>query len=478
MAEGGLPVPADDAPRSCQDWLSIEPQEFTLEPKKGVSLTCRVRAPRNAVGGYYGVISVTAAGSSVTSLAEEDGVAAGVRFRHRNLVPVLITVPGPGMEAIIESAPPMLVTHPGSPGYSLELPLRNTGNMHARIHGTAQVETESGETVERFDIQAGSGFLLPANERLFTSKGSVNLIDGIYLAHIKLELENTRRPMEATFPFYIEDGKARGGEVTPELRERLAMKSLGFIISPAILTFAMRPGARRTEAISLTNLTEEPITVLPRCADWFRTPSSIDLVAYENPPHGHSAANVLTVSPPEVVLPPNGHRRVTVQALVPPGARGERYAAVCFERADWERKVEPRARTRQSCLVRVQVERTQRPAAEVLNFSAIRNARGAYDLAVDFKNTGNVAFSPELSFLIRGADNTVADRVRVPEIPPFVQAGAEGLVKREYDKVLEPGRYTAEVTLRFDPDIPPLVERAKFEVPGSNNVRQGEETPQ
>ena len=465
---GGLPVPAESSPRSCHGWITMTPESFVLPPGSSRRIICQVRIPRGTVGGYYALLScgAVARGSAVT--ARDEGVSVGIRFRHRQIVPILLTVPGPDMRAIIDSAEPVMTQDIGSAGYTLELPLRNRGNMHARIHGTAEIQSEAGQLVEKFDLVSGRGFLLPEHERVFTSKGKVNLSDGVYVAHFRLNLENTRRPMEKAFSFYVHNGVPHVAELTDELRAKIERQAAGFIVKPSNVMLSVRPGGRRTEAIELVNLTKDMLRVLARPAEWYRTPEGQDLVAFEVAPHGHSGASVLKVHQPAIELPPRSRRRARVIVEVPRGATGERYAAICFDRPDGDLDQSPEGRARRSTTVSIRAEGTGEAAAEIASFEAKRNAKGAFDLEVRYRNTGDTSFDPEISFTIRNGANNIIDKVRITEQPPFVQAGGEGVLSREWAKVVEPGEYSAEATLRYDPNKPPLVKRMDFVVPNAS----------
>jgi len=389
----------------------------------------------------------------------------GIRFRHRQIVPVLLTVPGPDMRAVIDAAEPIMTQEGGSAGYALEIALRNRGNMHARIHGTAEIQSEAGQLVEKFELVSGRGFLLPEHERVFESKGKINLSDGVYVAHLRLDLENERTPMRKAFSFYVENGAPHVAELTDELRAKLERQSAGFIVKPSYIGLPVRPGARRTEAVELVNLTKDTLRVLARPAEWYRTPEGDDLVAFEAAPHDHSGVSAVTIRGAAIELPPRGRRRVPVMVEVPRGATGERYAAICFDRPELELDQSPEGRARRSTMVRIRAEGTGKAAAEVASFEAKRNAKGAFDLEVRYRNTGNTSFVPEIGFTIRNEVNDVIDKVRVPEQSPFVQAGATGVMSREWAKVVEPGDYSAEVTLRYDPNMPALSARTRFTVP-------------
>ncbi|NIA15248.1 MAG: hypothetical protein GWP08_14355 [Nitrospiraceae bacterium] len=475
VMEEGLPVAVDDAPRSCRDWISVNPSSFILAPGQGKRVVCQIRVPPKTMGGYYAILSISATGQRKEEANRGARLKAGIYFSYRNLVPVLLVVPGSRMQAIIQGGMPTLVKSERGSGYTIEFPLRNSGNTHARVTGQARILSESGQLVEEFEVTSGRGLLLPEHQRLFKSKSQVNLADGIYRADMRLTLDHSSRPMEKSFNFYVDQGHALVAEISDDLRAKLSRQSAGFVVTPSRITVAARPGGRRTEAAQLLNLTDEVLHVTVAAAEWYRTSSSKDLVAFEEPPHGHSGSSILSCVNRVIELAPKSRQRIPMVVEVPRGATGERYAALCFDRADIELDQSPEARARRSTMVRIRAEGTGEFAAETVSFDAKRNPKGAFDLTVLFRNTGNIGFTPEISFAIRDAEGGTVDKVRGPEQPPFVQAGGEGMVSREWTKVVEPGEYVAEATLRYDPDKPALTARAPFTVPAISAVAEAEE---
>lgn len=469
IAEGGLPSLADDAPRSCADWITVRPATFTLSPGQGKRIVLQLRVPHGTVGGYYALISCTATGQEAGDAEAQGRLQAGIRFRYRNLVPFLLAVPGSNMQAIIDGAAPMFSKVPDGDGYTIKLALRNRGNTHARITGSFDIRTESGRSLEKFEMASGRGLLLPEHERVFESKSNLNLADGVYRAQVRLELDKSSRPMQKAFSFYVEKGQPRVAEISDELRTKLASQSSGFIVTPRQITMASRPGGRRTEAVVVVNLTENELTLMARTGEWLRTPSNTDLIPDGTPAHKRSGLNFLTLRKPEVVLPANGRRRVPLLASIPSNATGEVYAALYFDRRDRELDQTPQARMRRGATIRIQAEGTGQRDAELTVFEAKRDTKGAIIFNVQYRNTGDLSFTPEAVFIIReeGSNDTV-ERIRAKIPVSYVQAGGEGVLKQEWAKIVDPGKYTAELTFRFDQNKPPLVKRTDFVVPNAS----------
>ncbi|MFC1636891.1 hypothetical protein ACFL5Z_18865, partial [Planctomycetota bacterium] len=375
---GGLPAEVDDAPRSCKDWITVTPETFRLAPKQGIRLVCRVRVPKNTGGGYYALISCHGIPRGGTEERTADsGVGAGIRFSHRALVPVLLTIPAPQMQAVIDAAQPLISEAQRGSGYTFELPVRNRGNVHARMSGTVEIRSEAEQLVDRFDLEAGRGFILPGHERLFKNRGTVNLPDGVYLMRIRLEAQNSRRPMQNSFPFYVENSQPKVAELTDELRAKLQKQSAGFIVSPAEMLISLRPGGRRSQAVELINLTRDTIELKASLMEWYRGADGNDLVADSKVPHGRSGRDAVTLRQSEIQLRPLSRRRVPITIALTKEAAGERYVALTLDRTDVQLDASPAGRVRRSTMLRIYAEGTGQINGEITRLEAVRKPNGA-----------------------------------------------------------------------------------------------------
>jgi hypothetical protein len=474
----GLPVPVENAPRSCKDWLTVQPREFTLSPGSGKKLVCRVRPDKDAGGGYYGIISCFGRprGQEEGDSAGE-GVTAGVRFSYRVMAVLMLTVPGPDMRARIEAGRPMMEGRKGA-GYLIGIPVRNRGTIHTRMQGSVAVRSEEGQLVERFPLEAGRGFLLPGHERLFRSRGEINLPDGTYAVRVDLRPPGGDRPMQKAFPFYVRDGQPTVAEATDEIRRELIQQSAGFIVSPAVCELAVRPGGRRTQAVEVRNLTRETLKVRARPLSWERSPSGEDRVLNGAGEHERSALKMLELRQQEVELGPMSRRRVPFFVAMPDGAEGEHYAAITFDRQDVQLDQSPEGRSRRSLLLRARARGTGSTDAEITDFGAERQPNGAISFTARLRNTGTIAVTPQVNFYIDDQNDNRVGKAAPKVRPSFVQAGAEGIVTTEYTQVLDPGDYTAELALRYDPDKPPLIRRTEFSVPAASPAADGKDGEQ
>jgi len=462
---GGLPVEVKEAPRSCKDWIEVNPDRFTLKPEEGKRLICHVRVPKKTGGGYYAIVSCHGVPQEATP--EERvarGVGAGIRFTHRGLVPVLLTVPAPRVRAVIEAARPIIRVGEGGRGYRLDLPVRNRGNIHCRMVGTVEVRSDADQLIDKFEMGAGRGFILPMHERLFRSKLRVNLPDGMYLAKIRLSAKG-EAPMQNAFPFYIRDGEPTVAELTDELKAKLLKQSAGFTVSPAQRLVALRAGGQRMQTIELVNLTKQTLTVQAGLLEWYRGPDGRDTVSDAKPPHGRSGLEWVSLREKALELRPLSRRRLPVVVSLPKTATGERYVAVTFDREDVKLDASPIGRARRSSMLRLWAEGTGTQKAEATDFRATRKPNGAMEFAVRVRNVGDLSIAPETVFDVKSEDGKSVGEARPAAAAAAIQAGGEMLISAEWPRVLDPGQYSAELSLRYSPKAPPIMMRTQFVVP-------------
>jgi len=464
---GGLPVQVDDAPRSCRDWITIEPDSFRLAPREDKRLVGRMRPAKNVAGGYYAVIACQGLPERSADARADRGVAAGIRFSYRNLVPVLLSIPAPQLKAIIEAADPIVTRRQGSRGYDLHIPVRNRGNIHSRLSGTIELRSQAGQVVGRFELAAGRGFILPQHERLFVSHLPVNLPDDIYVTAVRLQAENSGRPMRSAFSFYIQNGEPTVAKIPDAVRDQIRKQSAGFTVSPPQIWLPMQAGARRSQAVELVNLTRETLRLHARVLEWSRAADGQDRVSAEAPSHARSGRALVRLMQPEIELAPLSRRRVPVVVSLPKEATGERYVAIAFDRADMELDASPAGRTRRSSLLRVYAQGTAKTEAAITRFDAVRQPNGAVQFRVTYQNKGNVSIAPEVSFAVLDEGGTALGKIMPSDPAAFVQAGCQGVLSAQWQRVLNPGNYRGRATFRTTRNTPPVTRYSDFVVPAA-----------
>ncbi|NQU44521.1 hypothetical protein HQ520_14615 [bacterium] len=360
----------------------------------------------------------------------------------------------------------MLELQENKNSYLFQLPVRNRGNMHVRIAGKVEIRSEAGQILEDFTLTAGKGFLLPGHERVFRNEMQTSLPDGFYVAKVDLHREGHTQPMTNNFAFYVEAGEPKVGELSDEIRARLDKQSAGFTVTPGETTVSLRPGARRMQAVTLTNLTRDTFTVRARPAEWVRNIDGRDLVMDGEASHGHSASGWIDVRSPEITLRPLGKSRVPLFVSLPKEAIGEGYAAVAFNRDGVNLDDSPAERSRRSARLRVIAEGSGVRSAEIEAFESARLPNGAFEFILRFRNTGALGLFPDVSISILDKDSNQAGRITLPDVRNrLYQAGQTGEARAQYNQILDPGDYTASLNFAYSDTQPAVSRRTTFTVP-------------
>ena len=463
VSPAGLPLVAENAERGCNSWITGTLMSLALKPKENRVLRFAVRAPREACGGYYALIVCNAVPQKDSSPGPR--TRANMTFSYRNLVPVMVVVPGGGIRAEFVGGTPSMVRNPEGTGYLMKVPIRNQGNIHARLAGKVEIRTEDGQVVETANLSAGRGYVLPAHERTFENKTALSLPDGSYLARVVIQVGDSTRPMFSVFPFYVSKGNALFTPLNDEIRARLQVQSAGFMISPQTLQMDLRQGERRMQTVLLANLTPQPIPLRVRVMEWVRTAVGDDLVTSSPLVVGRSGLGTLIPRQSEIVIPAKGKSRFVYNLQMPPGAKGEYYAALTFDRSDRQLDSSPKEQARRSVLVRSQAKGTGTRAVAITRFEAVRKPNGAMSFDLAIKNTGDVGISPEVN--IRVLDKTGGEVGRPEAENPssiFIQAGGEGARAYQFNRILDPGEYVAQVSVLSGANERPVDQRAPFSV--------------
>ena len=456
----GMPVIVKESPRSCSDWVTFETEQFRLGPGSGKKVICRLRTPKGVKGSYFALIACHGVPEDSSETSPE--TKASVRFSFKTMAVLIVTVPGSGVRSIVEPGVPMIETGRDKGGFALKVPVRNRGTLHTKIHGNAEIRSEAGQLIEQYELQAGRGFLLPDHERLFTQRSEITLPDGAYQARVTLQ-EEQKSPMKAAFPFVVIDGKPEMRKIDDALRAELEAKSSGFIVATPHLNVDLRPGAQRTQAVEIANMTNKDIRLMAGIGDWLRDQDGNDLVIPGGAAHGRSARDWISLRASSITLRPRSRTRVPITIAAPKETGGESYAALTFDRADRKLDPSPQQRVKRSALIRVGVKGQAQSGAKVKSFQAERESNGVTGFRIDLLNTGDLSIVPELTVTIRDSDNQFIGKTKV-ECSSFIQAGGEAIFKGEWKEVLNPGAYSAELSCRYDANKPPLVERSQFVV--------------
>jgi hypothetical protein len=152
-------LPVERETYSLASWVTVEPAEFTLEPKEQKYVAFQISVPGNAEpGGHYGTVlaRTTAVGASAGG--------AGVTIATRTGVLVLLSVSGDIREELVVrdfTAP----TYSESGPISFAVRFENKGTIHVRPMAVVTITDFMGKKVT--ELQLSQNNVLPESIRRF-----------------------------------------------------------------------------------------------------------------------------------------------------------------------------------------------------------------------------------------------------------------------------------------------------------------------
>jgi P pilus assembly chaperone PapD len=184
-----------DSERSSAPWLTIEPQNFVMDPERRQNIRISLDVPPDVSGGYYSCVVLN------TRLVDD---TAATTLPSPIYCPIYLTVPPnlePGGEIVRID-----VEHIEASAMSLEAEFRNTGNIHNMIRGSVKlqlwVEPGSVPGLEIMDVasfkdvavvqlETDSSYVLPGETRVVSSQIIRGLPAGRYRAEAVINYGGT-----------------------------------------------------------------------------------------------------------------------------------------------------------------------------------------------------------------------------------------------------------------------------------------------
>jgi len=168
--------------RSCREWISLEPQEFSIPPGKRERVKFTLKAPTEGEGGYYACVVF----ETLLKSAKEGIISTPFQ------IPVVLSIPR-NLEKNGEIVHFDISASPGKPAFITTF-FKNTGNIHVKPKGKISLEFLR-ELKRRDDIVfMGEPKYEKLTELDFEKVGQYILPEGI-------------RKMETIYPSAMEAGK-------------------------------------------------------------------------------------------------------------------------------------------------------------------------------------------------------------------------------------------------------------------------------
>lgn len=474
----GRPAPIrEETEWSCVDWITFTPNVFELQADEVQMVEGLLHAPKDALGGFYGFITCEfSLPMEAFTFGDQQKSKANVQLGRavssillvstrssKNYVQLepdsLILTSGRGAPSDITPASPTSVA---GRFWQVVLPVENTGNIHTVAQGEVSIWTENLRVVERAQLQAGRGYVLPGRERLFKAEGTKPLDDGIYMVKAQIRTREGKL-VQGSFPYSIVDGRAVRGAASEALRALIEASTPKFSLSKRLLDYKITPMAKRTKGIRLTNHTPDTLSISARAVTWTLNDSGKVVLNPDASELAKSCVSWMTVWPDPVSIPPKRSSTVKVTLAAPPEIEGEYYGGVIFETTSTYQDVPTELELARTLLIMASSSKNLKSRAEIASFTCDPISPMMRAFVVDVANVGNVhcfvsgkleIYDKEWKLAMEPitfggpGDYVLPDRVRRYVVPC---AGS-----------LKAGKYEAVVAVKYHEDDPTVVQRMNF----------------
>jgi hypothetical protein len=423
MSPEGFPSAAPEPrERGASRWLQLERTTLDLAAGETRTVQGTIRAPRDANGTYGAILE--------WSFSAGEGES-----RPRSLfnTVLLVTVHGRGRAAPALVIEGLDVLPPAGEqnGWQVRLRVKNAGNLHTRVAGSATLRRLGGAVVGQTPLRSGQGLVFPGTVRHLTGVISAPLEDGPYFA-----LAETYADPGGRGPSHVGFFLVRGGRVEAKPPDERILRELAALLPPIsvqakVVQTSLRPGGRRVVPVRVTNHTQERLTVTARLRPTAELGGRGDQL-------GRCRPGCFSVPPRTLELSPQRSGAIGVTVALPRDATGE-VCAVLEIVASLPGGSQSAYAT--DVLVLVTAQGTERVALEVdhLAVTAPGTREASYEVSV--RNAGNVSVQPTVRISVLDSAGDEVDRLSF-EVDGLLRPGELRAYTLPCSRPLAPGTYT------------------------------------
>jgi len=466
LTDQGLPVPVDSAARSAASWLKIQgDKDFILRAKENKQVRCTFQAPfRAESGGYYGTILCKTANPQ-NVIGNTRNLRTSIHLRYQFASIVMAIVKGSNVQAKIDPQAPTIFggNRAGDKDrdWYVEVPVRNDGNIHVVLAGEVRLLSEAGQQIERLNLIAGRGYLLPGQIRSFKAAGKGPLPDGVYVAVVSVGQSEIKKFATERIPFYVLDGQVCPGSPNKSASSLLDVTSQGFMIDKPHQIVEAMAGGRQFKAIQITNITNQSISLTSKIIGWNHDING-NIIFSETSNQSRRLSDNIVLLPDNFEIKSNQRISVKINISLPKNASGEFYDALVFNRVGVPQPKAADLLLTQSVLLTTKAKTTEQISSEIVDFSIKQVKEKGFLFVIVLKNTGNTSIYPDGRISIFDAYNIrVDDQIAFGE-NIFVLPQNERKIEIEFNRILAKGNYRAELTCTYSQNVKEIQKLLSF----------------
>ena len=478
ISEEGVPsVNQEETQWSCMDWITFSPNTFELEVDKIQIVDGLVRAPKDAEGGYYAFITCEFSVPSGPFNFGKDNKSQ-VDIQLARAVSSVLLVTARSSKNHVQLEPDSLFLASGkerskdielSPNgqetgnnWQVNLAVVNTGNVHTVAMGDVSIWTEGARLVERAQLLAGRGYILPGKRRLFKAQGTKRLEDGIYMVKAQLRTKDGKL-VQGAFPYSIVKGEAIPGAASDAIRALMEASAPPFSLSTNLLDFGITPGGNTTKGIRLTNYTPDTLSVSARLVNWSMNDSGMVTLNPDPKNIVKPCLSWVTVSPEPLLLPPKGSGSAKINVNAPAEINGEYYTAIIFETSKTGKMLPTEFELARTLFVTVSFKKNLEYKASISSVSYDPISPMMRAFVVNVENVGNVHCFTQ-------GEIEIYDKKYNLMMEPIAFGSSQDYLLPERIRgyvvpcpgALAPGTYEAVIKVKYNEESEPAISKFNF----------------
>ena len=382
---------------SCRSWVTLEESEIELGPLTSTEVGVTIEVPLNARGTYF-------AGILVEEADPPEGV--GVRMVLRYCIPISIRIEGRPVPQRIRLSDLNLAYEPAAEDGSRSertaayVGVTNQGRTYSSLSGEVATFAKAGDRWQPVSVsEIGPLRILPLAELNLPFDLQKRLPPGQYRLDAELRVDGRRiSPLSKEIEF-----SGTPGATTLPLDATLQ-------VDKPLMTLDARPGAARTETLTIENASDEAVQVTVGA----RLPQAIFRGGSEaSDPKVFSALPLLRAIPHQFTLRGQGKQNIRIMARVPRDdkATNVRYADLVLQAKYPDGQSAGHA---ESLVVVRNPTLEVQPAATLSRPGLSYDEEGKPLIQVKMRNTGKVHLTPKLQVAVLNGSGTVLVRETLP----------------------------------------------------------------
>ncbi|KAA3613836.1 MAG: hypothetical protein DWQ05_16305 [Calditrichaeota bacterium] len=454
LTKQGMPVPVDSSTRSAAKWLSVQGDElFVLKAKENKKIRCSFFPSfRAKPGGYYGMIVCrTIAPQKIVGRSKNFSTNVNLQFQFSSVVMAIIK--GPNLQAHINPEAPIIFggNRTGKPEqrkWHIEIPVKNDGNIHVVLAGQVRLLSEAGHEIERMDLVAGRGYLLPEQRRTFKGIGKGPLPDGTYIAQVNIGQVEIKKFASERIPFYILNGQVFPGSPNKSDLATLSTTSQGFMLNHSFLENECIAGGKQFKAIKITNITNEPLHIASQVVKWSHDKNG-NISFSENLDNIRSLEKNISISPDSFTIAKNRSKNIKLVISLPANSSGEYFDAIRFNRVGVPIPKSVDLLLSQSVLLATKAKTTEKLSAQFIDLKTQKTPSQGLLFSLHLKNTGNTMIYPHGYISIFDSKNQRVDDPLNFGGDVYILPANERIMEIEFKRFLPAGKYRLELVCEY-----------------------------